>query len=73
MRLLNRLTAIFNLNLASQAVNDYEIKPQYEIAVVQIRIGSKRQWLAEGRAQSASFREKQQAQQQFVQIQIDPN
>lgn len=36
-------------------------------------ISALRQWLAEGRAQSASFREKQQAQQQFVQIQIDPN
>ena len=35
-------------------------------------IGTLRQWLAEGRAQSASFHEAQQAQEQFVQIQIEP-
>lgn len=35
-------------------------------------IGMLRQWLAEGRAQSASFREAGQAQAQFVQIQIGP-
>jgi len=32
-----------------------------------------RSWLTEGRAQSASFNEKQQAQSQFVQIQIGSN
>lgn len=35
-------------------------------------MGALRQWLAEGRAQSASFREARQAQAQFVQIQLDP-
>ena len=35
-------------------------------------IGALRQWLAEGRAQSASFREKHQAQQQFVQLETLP-
>lgn len=35
-------------------------------------IGMLQQWLAEGRAQSASFRETRQAQAQFVQIQIGP-
>ncbi len=34
-------------------------------------VGALRQWLAEGRAQSASFREVQEAQQEFVQIQPD--
>lgn len=33
-------------------------------------INALRTWLTEGRAQSASFKEKQQAQQQFVQIQL---
>ena len=32
-----------------------------------------RSWLTEGRAQSASFNEKQQAQEQFVQIEISKN
>lgn len=36
-------------------------------------VGALRQWLAEGRAQSASFLEARQAQEQFVQIQIDPH
>ncbi len=35
-------------------------------------IGALRQWLAEGRAVSASFREAQQAQKSFVAIPIDP-
>lgn len=35
-------------------------------------IGALRQWMAENRAQSASFREARQAQEQFVQIQLDP-
>lgn len=35
-------------------------------------IGALRQWLAEDRAQSASFLEARQAQEQFVQIEIDP-
>jgi len=34
-------------------------------------IGGLRQWLSEGRAQSASFREAKQAEEQFVQIQIE--
>jgi SpoVK/Ycf46/Vps4 family AAA+-type ATPase len=34
-------------------------------------INGLRSWLTEGRAQSASFKEKQQAQQQFVQIQLE--
>jgi AAA+ superfamily predicted ATPase len=36
-------------------------------------VGSLRQWLSEGRAQSASFREIKQAEEQFVQIQIPPD
>ncbi len=35
-------------------------------------IGALRQWLTEGRAQSASFTEARQAQEQFVQIEIEP-
>jgi SpoVK/Ycf46/Vps4 family AAA+-type ATPase len=35
-------------------------------------IGALRQWLSEGRAQSASFLEVEQARQEFVQIQLDP-
>jgi len=35
-------------------------------------IGALRQWLSEGRAQSASFRETQRAEKEFVQIQIEP-
>jgi SpoVK/Ycf46/Vps4 family AAA+-type ATPase len=35
-------------------------------------IGSLRNWLREGRAQSASFRELTEAEQQFVQLQIRP-
>lgn len=34
-------------------------------------IGALRQWLSEGRAQSASFTETKQAEEQFVQIEID--
>jgi len=35
-------------------------------------VAALRQWLTEGRAQSASFQEVRQAQAQFVQIQIEP-
>jgi len=35
-------------------------------------VASLRQWLTEGRAQSASFQEARQAQEQFVQIEIEP-
>jgi len=35
-------------------------------------IGALRQWLAEGRAQSASFLKARQVREQCVQIQIDP-
>ena len=35
-------------------------------------VGALRQWLSEGRAQSASFQEIQQAEQQFVQIELPP-
>jgi len=36
-------------------------------------IAALRQWLSEGRAQSASFTEAKQAEQQFVQIEINPS
>jgi SpoVK/Ycf46/Vps4 family AAA+-type ATPase len=49
------------------------IKRQVPMSRSQFEVVSAlRSYLAEGRAQSASFREKQQAQQQFVNIQIDP-
>jgi hypothetical protein len=35
-------------------------------------VGALRKWLSEGRAQSASFREVKQAEQQFVQIELPP-
>lgn len=35
-------------------------------------IGALRQWLSEGRAQSASFREAREAKEKFVQIQVEP-
>jgi hypothetical protein len=35
-------------------------------------IGALWQWLAEGRAQSSSFREARQAQEQFVPLQLEP-
>jgi hypothetical protein len=36
-------------------------------------IGALRAWLKEGRAQSASFQEVREAEQQFVPLELNPN